>query len=400
MNILYVGYWPAADTLTQAVILPRLQLLSEQQEVEKIVFCSIERGSMTNLNKDVPKTKWIAFQSKNKGNVLLTKFSDFTELPPFLIEIIQVEKIDLVIANSPLAGGACYLALRKIKIKLIVECFEPHAESMLESGVWRRWDLRYWILRYLETNLKKHAWRLITVSHHYTKKLASEGVSDCKIITMPNCLRIENFRFQQDKRNEMRNSLAISDNQIVGVYVGKFGGIYYDKEAYKLFASAFHFFGERFRLIILTGHTVSEVSNNLKKQNVDLTRVFISSVPHSQVANYLSASDFAFATIKPTPTRLYCCPVKNGEYWANGLPVLLEGGIGDDSDILKKEGGGVILNHQMPNASFNELQHRMGEGRSFLANKIHAIAEKHRSDKLMKEVYEKVFQDYSEKAFT
>lgn len=394
MNILYVGYWPAADTLTQAVILPRLQLLSERHEVKKIIFCSIERGSRTNLTKDIPKTKWIAFQSKGKRNVLLTKFSDFTELPPFLIEIIQVEKIDLVIANSPLAGGACYLALRKIKIKLIVECFEPHAESMLESGVWRRWDLRYWILRYLETKLKKYAWRLITVSYHYAKKLASEGVSKSKIMTMPNCLRTEDFRFQEDKRNDMRNSLAISDNQIVGVYVGKFGGIYYNAEAYKLFASAFHFFGERFRLIILTGHPLSEVSGNLKKQNVDLAKVFIRCAPHNQVANYLSASDFAFATIKPTPTRLYCCPVKNGEYWANGLPILLEDGIGDDSDILKAEGGGVLMNQSNPVPAFLAVQQMIATGRRELNELITPVSHRHRRFQLMEESYSEIIHDF------
>ena len=373
INVLYLGYWSACDPLTQAVIVPRLRILSQQEEIGKIIFCSIERNGKSEFI-DLPKVKWIGFYSEQKQNVIQTKFGDFIKIPLLLKALISSENINLIIGNSPLAGGICYLALKRLSIPLVVECFEPHADSMRESGVWATWDLRYWILKYLEFKQKKVAWKLQVVSSHYANKLTRERVPTQKIKMLANCLSIEDFTFNNHQRSRVRAKLGFSDSAIVSIYVGKFGGIYYDQEAFELFASAFRFFGDSFRLIILTTHDSNEVKNNLSLHGIDASKAFVSSVPHSEVMDYLSASDFAFATIKSTPIRLYCCPVKNGEYWANGLPILLENGIGDDSDIIKREGGGIILNKTRVIDSLKKMKDYLSVGREEQALRIKPIA--------------------------
>jgi len=377
INVLYLGYWPARDPLTQAVIVPRLKILGQQEQIDKIIFCSIEREGKSE-SIELPKVKCVAFISEQKQNVFQTKFSDFVKIPSLLKSLILSENINLIIANSPLAGGICYLALKRLSIPLLVECFEPHADSMRESGVWNSWDPRYWILKYLEFKQKKIAWKLQVVSNHYASKLAYEGVPTQKISMLSNCLAVEDFAFNNHKRIEVRAKLHFSASDLVGIYVGKFGGIYYDKEAYELFASSFRYFGDSFRLIILTINNSNEVKNNLTQHGVNTSKVFVSKVPHAEVKDYLAAADFAFATIKSTPIRLYCCPVKNGEYWANGLPILLEDGIGDDSDIIKREGGGIILNKARPADSLKKMKDHLLVGRMELALQIKPIATTYR----------------------
>jgi hypothetical protein len=393
MNILYIGYWPLSDPLTIAVINPRLEILSKMNVVKNIFFCSFERGTNAIVSNPIPKVEYVHFISYEKRNVLTTKFSDFTTWPKFLKSIVVENKIDLIIGNSPFAGGAAYLVWRSTKTPFIVECFEPHADSMLESGVWKRWDPRYLALKYLESKQKKIAWKLQVVSNHYKAKLKSEGVPTQKISMLANCLSIEDFAFNRDQRIRIRTKLGFSESDKIGIYVGKFGGIYYDQEAFELFVKAFRFFGESFRLIILTGENTEKVINNLSKQNVDVSRVFVSSVPHAEVMHYLSAADFAFATIKATPIRLYCCPVKNGEYWANGLPILLEDGIGDDSDIIKSEGGGIILGKEKMD-SFQSMKDYMSVGRENLSLQIKPIAINHRRLELITNYYEDIVDQF------
>lgn len=396
MRILYLGYWSATDTLTQSVIVPRLQVLAKIKEVEKIFFCSIERQGQVSFEK-IDKTEWIGFESKTKRNVLFTKFDDFTGLPKLIQKKVEQEKIDLVIANSPLAGGACYLAMKKSSAALVVECFEPHADSMLESKVWTLWDPRYWVLKFLEQKQKKFAWRLVTVSEHYTRKLLAEGVDQNKINTLANCLNISDFEFSVANRNMTREKLGWPSGAVVGIYVGKFGGIYYDQEAFALFKKAFDFFGENYRMIILSGHPKNEIEGKLNDVGIPVVKVLIQSVPHREVPDYLSAADFAFATIKPTPIRLYCCPVKDGEYWANGLPVLLEEGIGDDSDIVKEHGGGVIIHHQNPVPGFQQVRNLLLEGREVLATKIKPVALRFRRFELIEEYYDNLLKEFGQR---
>ena len=391
MKVLYLGYWPSGDGLTQSVIVPRLRILSEINKIEEIFFCSIERNKEALLNLALPKVRQLFFQSKQKQNVLLTKLSDFNGLQALLAELLNHEDISLIICNSPLAGIEGYRLHKKNNIPFVVECFEPHALYMHESGAWKRWDPRFLILSYYESKQKKHAWRLATVSEKYTTKLITEGVSQERIFTVPNCISLDEFKFDEAKRSAKRLELSISSHSIVGIYVGKFGDIYYDEEAFDLFAEAFDFFGGDFWLIILSSASKQSVTEKLQKRNVMTDHLHVVQVAHEKVPDFLSASDFAFSTIRPSPARSYCCPVKDGEYWANGLPILLEDGIGDDSDIIKKEGGGIIINSGSRRATFQQLLSWMKKGRATLAEEIFPIAVKHRRMEYLVNYYKRLF---------
>ncbi len=390
MTILYLGYWSSADVLTQSVIIPRLTILSELPEMDTIVFCSIERAGDNPIDVNINKVRHVKFLSQPGKNVFAAKFYDFTHLPSFLLKEIKAHNVTGILCNSPLAGAIGYLLWTKTNIPFIVECFEPHAAYMLESGVWSKYDPRYIILRFFEWQQKRRALALLTVSSHYTSRLIEEGVGAEKIFTMPNGISLERFQFNDERRNQIRKTLGITSDMVTGIYVGKFGDIYYHQEAFNLFASAFLFFGERFYLIILSSHDHNDIEENLMRSNIPRVRVFLARVPNDIVPQYLSAADFAFSTIKPAPCRLYCCPIKDGEYWANGLPVLLEDGIGDDSDIIKNEGGGFLLNMRNPDKSFMKIQNLMLANRAETALEIQSIAFKHRRLGLIREVYEEI----------
>jgi hypothetical protein len=74
---------------------------------------------------------------------LLGKILDFIKIPNKLKQYCTDYQIDKIIARGSPAGALAYLTWKKIKVPFIVESFEPHADYMLESGVWRKRDLRY-----------------------------------------------------------------------------------------------------------------------------------------------------------------------------------------------------------------------------------------------------------------
>src|SRR5690606_32571410 len=74
--------------------------------------------------------------------------------------------------------------------------------------------------------------------------------------------------------------------------------------------------------------------SELLKMGFSKKEFFVAKVSYEQIPSYLSASDFAFATYKNLSSSKYLSPIKIGEYWATGLPVLLTQGVGDDSLII------------------------------------------------------------------
>lgn len=381
MRILFLGYWPYRDVLTQSTVLPHLEVLSEFEEVEQIVFCSIERESKgVEVASGIKKTLHIPLHSKNLRFTIVNKINDFIIFPRQIVSVIREHNIDYVIARGAPAGALMYLVWKKTKIPYTVESFEPHSGYMLDSGTWKSWDPRYIFQKRWEEKQKQTADKLIVVSHNYREKLVSEGVPPEKVLLMPCEVDPSRFEVEESIRSKIRKQLGIGEKTTVGIYIGKFGDIYMDDEAFELFKQATDFI-EDFFLIIGSPQDRSEILDKLERANFPKNRFWVEQIPFEKVPDYLAAADFAFSTIRSTPNRRYCSPIKNGEYWAAGLPIVIPEGIGDDSDIIKDSGLGLLISDKKK-ISFSGLESIRG-----MKKEIRKLAEIHRNPESVRECY-------------
>lgn len=351
MRILFLSYWGLDDPLTISTVFPHLQLLQQRPDVESVLLVTIERTGVTPVFAPAFSTAKLRFAplvSAPGRNVLLTKTDDFLRFPQQLVKLAADHRSDFLLARGAPAGALAYLVWKQNKLPFYVESFEPHADYMLESGVWKSYDPRYLFQRYWEGKQKQLAQGLLPVAENYRQQLMREGVAADKIVTVPCSVDVAAFGYDESRRRRVRQQLGFAPDAPVGIYVGKFGDIYYDAEAFDLFKAAADHFGPTFRLIILTPNAQGEVLAKLAKVGFTEAQVFVTKAPHAEVPGYLSAADFAFAPIKPAPCRLFCSPIKVGEYWAAGLPVLLTEGVGDDSAIIRQEGGGAVFDLTQP----------------------------------------------------
>ncbi|AMR27090.1 hypothetical protein A0257_08190 [Hymenobacter psoromatis] len=398
MRLIFLGYWSLQDPLTTATVLPHLRLLQENADVEAILLITIERGTTSQLPPALvlpfaaTKITFAPLLSRVGMPVLLNKIDDFRRFPRELIQQVAEFKPDFILARGAPAGALAYLVWQKTNLPFYVESFEPHSEYMRQAGVWRRYDPRYLFQRYWERQQKRYAQGLMPVAENYRRQLLAEGLPAGQVVTVPCSVDAEAFSFDVEARMRLRQQLGIRPAAVVGVYVGKFGGIYYDAEAFGLFRQVADYFGPDFYLLILTPQPAEELQQKLFAAGVDSSRVSIVFAPFSQVPNYLSAADFGFGLHRPTP---YVSPIKVGEYWANGLPVLLTEGVGDDSGIIQQEGAGAVLNLSHPgsvakalcqlHSILNDAAHRL---------RIRQLAIHYRSSNYASRAYKRLFAAY------
>jgi len=395
MRILFLGYWGLRDGLTTSTVLPHLRVLQERPDVEAIRFVTIERGpgaqAVLEFAPGFPADK-ISFEplrSRPGRNVILNKIEDFTRFPKELRRQVAEFRPDFVIARGAPAGALAYLLWQKTGLPFYVESFEPHADYMLESGVWKAYDPRYLFERYWEKRMKQLAAGLMPVAENYRQQLIREGVPAARVVTVPCSVDAQAFLYQAAAGQRVRQRLEYTaPGAVVGIYVGKFGDIYYDEEAFGLFRAAADHFGPAFRLIILTPNAVADVRRKLAAVGLGPDRAFVTMAPHAEVPEYLSAADFAFSPIRPAPCRLFCSAIKIGEYWANGLPVLVTPGVGDDSAIIESENAGAVFDLSQPGNVTAALE-RLGGVLSQLDHRtrIHELAVRYRSVKRAREAY-------------
>jgi glycosyltransferase involved in cell wall biosynthesis len=151
----------------------------------------------------------------------------------------------------------------------------------------------------------------------------------------------QRFRFSPSARTRVRHKLGMEES-FVGIYVGKFGGVYYAAEAFQVFA-AFAGRMPAFRMVVLSPMPASDVRRLARTAGFPEDRLVVTAVSHAEVPDYLSAADVGFATYRIAPAHRFLSPVKVGEYWASGLPTVITEGTGDDSAIVEAHDAGAVV---------------------------------------------------------
>ena len=173
------------------------------------------------------------------------------------------------------------------------------------------------------------------------------------------------------------------EDKIVGIYTGKIGGIYLNEEFFDFFKIANDYWEKKFHLYLLTDKNQEEIKHLINTKNISKSKIEALFVPHSEINEYLQMADFAINFVKPVPSKRYCTSIKDGEYWAMGLPVVITNNISDDSDIIKTNRIGSVL-ETLTNEGFlnaiQEINNLLSQNsREEIHQKIHPIAEKYRN---------------------
>lgn len=389
MRVLLFSFWSIHEGISQGTLIQLVNIMENNEKIEAIYLCTVEDKNFTESPNQFRKAVHIPLQvSVAKW---IDKILNLIRLPLLLAKLIKIHRIDLLWCKGAPAGGIGSLVQLHGFVPFVVDSFEPHSRYMLESGTWSRLDPKLFLQRWLEKRTIESAAALLPVSARFRSVLVDKMVAKERLFVLPCCVDLGRFSYNDADRRQVRNQLSISDNSIVGIYVGKYGGLYYDDESFGLYKRLFDFFSLDFFLIIVTETDPKTIMLNLRKHEIPVEKVYVSRLTHQEVPAFLSAADFAISTIKTSPAMAYCSPIKHGEYWASNLPILTTLSVGDDAEIITRERGGVILsiNDPHPDKKIGELAACI-QGRG--AGVYSKLAQKHRHPDLVKKAVEFVLK--------
>lgn len=224
----------------------------------------------------------------------------------------------------------------------IVHTFEPHADSSIESGEWSPTSWEAKLLKFFEARIAFRASDLLTATEGYANLWKEKGCP-ARFHRVPSCVDIEHFRFDAESREKTRRELGLKNESRLITYLGKFGGMYWEHELSDLFSVLLQEIPEAYFLIV-TIDSPDKVQKCFSKSTIPLERLIITSATRDQVPALLSASDAAVCAVRQKPSKRFCSPIKDGEYWACGLPILIPEGISDDYLFARQKNIGVVIN--------------------------------------------------------
>ncbi len=328
----------------------------------------------------------------HKGRFLIfKKLYDFLVASYICFKVKIKYNTKVIIGFLPIAAGFSAILAPVLRLKLITYCFEPHSEYMVDFKIWSRKSWKFALLRkYERTQLEISS--AVIVPTFYTKELVEKYNPYNKKYVLPISIDTEKNIFNEKFRNEFREKNNLGNKKII-LYLGKFGGIYYDTPTFMEFLYKFEALGDYHALIISSDFL--ELENYLQKKHWDESFFTLHDfIPYDQIHNYISIADIGIVAVPPLPSQKYRTPVKTGLYLSCGIPYLINKGVAEDDRIALTENVGWVVD-DLTHVDMNELNQKIitllrDEN---LRNRCRETAVNHRSHKKAVEVLREVIKD-------
>jgi hypothetical protein len=384
------------DALIQTYTLPYLRIIRDMlPEGSTIHFLTLEKNGGNPeerlLEKGIYHFSFTLYRFGFKA-----AFSWLMNLRK-LKKIVRKKNISTIHTWCTSAGAIGWLLSKRTGIPLVLDSYEPHSEAMVETGTWKNGSIAHRVLFYMERKQTFHAkWLIGVVPAMQEYARLKYGYTGNNFVFKPACVDLEKFTLSRRKNPQLVKSLGLED-KITCVYVGKFGGLYMREKAFEFFRACFDYWGDKFRVLLVTSTKREELDELCVQAGIPVEKVISKFLPPEEVPDYLGLGDFAISAVKPVPSRKCCTPIKNGEYWAMGIPVVIAAGISEDSDIIARSGTGIVRENFTAGGIENtvlqieELLKKNKDGA--LSVKIRDLAVRHRNYKIAEEVYRKIYRN-------
>jgi len=387
-RVLYISYNGMLDPLGQSQVIPYLKELS--QLGVQFTLLSFEREQSygidgqhrcKTLNEELSQfgIKWHHLRYHQRPSIPATAF-DVAAGIRFASRLVRRDKIDLVHARAHIPAIIALVLKRRFGIKMIFDVRGLMAEEYVDAGHWQAGSVAARITKNMEARVLRATDGIVTLTDALWEVMRDWRHLNGRSVaheTIPCCIDQELFRYDPQARETRRVELGISDRPVL-VYSGSIGGWYMTDEMAALFAVLKQQCTNAFFLWLTTG-APKIVEDAMTKSRIGPADYAVRRVSNREVSSFLSAADIGIAFYRPGVSRLGTSPVKISEYLSCGLPVVINSGIGDTDDLIRREEVGVLVSDfneddyaDAASAVVNSLER--GEA---IRQRVRAAAEKH-----------------------
>lgn len=268
----------------------------------------------------------------------------FTAAVERLSEIAIRENVDVLHAEALYCARVA--ALVKGKIRNLVFSIDWHGLVPEESRMGGAHENRVKALEAAERGMLASADLNVFVSeamvNHYHEKYSLESLPH---VIVPCCVSDQRFAISA----EIGDS-SFGDTSLVFAYAGSMADWQCGPEMITLFA-ALHRYDNRCRFVFLVPSSDHDrVLQFARVAGLPIEAFNLKAVTHDEVPAHLATAHMGVLLRRIDPVNTVSSPTKFGEYLAAGLPVLMTDGIGDFSDLVKRERIGLIVPQELLDA--------------------------------------------------
>lgn len=369
MNVLYISYDGATEPLGRSQVLPYIKGLAKKgNEFTLLTFEKRKQFKHKNqfhkLKLELYKNKiqWIALKYHKSPPGLSTLF-DVLKGTIISWYLIINKRIGIIHARSYVPALIAFWFKKLSGIKFIFDMRGHWPEERIEGNLWRKDGLLYWLAKFFEKRFLLNADKIVVLTEQSRKIIKTFPYlkrSNLGVMTIPTCVDLDKFKILS---LEDENLMKLK-NRLVLVYLGSIGTWYMLEEMLDFFKVLRSKMKNAYFLFLSPGEK-SFIEAQMLRAKIPKDCFLIKEVPYNDVPKWLSYADFSIFFIRPIFSKKGSCPTKLAESLACGLPVIINSGIGDYDELVKKGNVGVIVSE----FSLDNYTHAVDELQKLLESK-------------------------------
>ncbi|MFA5336439.1 MAG: glycosyltransferase family 4 protein [Candidatus Omnitrophota bacterium] len=353
-KVLFISYNGATEPLIKSQGIPYLKGLARKGA--KCVLMSFEKPSadaaaQAGLEKELQAgmIEWRRLRYHKSPSLPATIFDILAGIVEG-IKIVLSRDIDIVHARATVPAVMAYVISRLTCKKFVYDERGLMAEEYADGGIWKRGGLLYRIVRSIEKRLLLKADAVVVLTENIKGFLSRGGYlpelpdgRKLNIHVIPCCVDLARFAPSPDDKKRLRGKIGpgLADKFII-IYTGSVGTWYMLDEMIDFYIVARSVMPQA-HLMVVTHIDRDAVRAALDKRGIGPEDATVTGAEFEDMPDYLNAADAGIFFIRPVLSKRSSCPIKFAEYLACGLPVVINGGIGDTAATVEDNSAGIVV---------------------------------------------------------
>ncbi len=332
------------DFQIQSDYIHEIIYITFEQKVHRLPIDDFRRTKTDFQNMNI---RWVPLKYHTGRFITFYKLLDFLILLQFVLRVFLFKKVDYLIGFTSLSAVLVYLISRVLNKKYVLLNVEPHSEYMADFGFWQKKGLKYQLLKRLEQLSVQNAQKVGIPTKAYLREVNRLNLKG-RSVYLPTGIDLThgisgtmNFDF-----SKIRQKYGWKDDDIIFLYLGKFGGIYYDHKDYYKFFERLLPMNPAYRGWIITGEIDDELRECFSDTNNKV--ILTGGVSYDHLHEILSIVNFGILLVPDFPSQRFRCPIKTADYWSVGVPIIISHGVSDDYVLARKYKIGIVVRNLTP----------------------------------------------------
>ena len=213
----------------------------------------------------------------------------------------------------------------------------PYVWESKKWGVHRPgWE--WFTKRWGDSHPCREADLVLVVSEEVKRAVMDLGIDESRILITP--CTVSQKMFDQAKGNELRKSLGLTNNFVIG-WVGSFRKFHSLDILVEAFRDVSTSIPKAKLLLVGDGPERVRLQEKIESFGLNERVIFSGNVPHNEIHEYISSFDLA---VLPSQSNegFHYSPLKLREFFAAGVPVIASA-VGEVETVIKQSNGGWLV---------------------------------------------------------